>query len=63
MERQIRSAEQMVKMFSEDTVLLQRLKDDPVRVLQETLTKLEKETHFCLIAPSSAPATRSPLLL
>ncbi|MDD5093590.1 MAG: hypothetical protein PHV74_04315 [Dehalococcoidia bacterium] len=40
MKEQIRSAEQMVKMFKEDTGLLERLKaGDTVRVLEETAPK------------------------
>jgi hypothetical protein len=41
MAEQIRSAERMVKMFKEDASLLERLKSDPIPVLQETATKAE----------------------
>ena len=41
MEVQTRSAGQMVKMFSADPVLLERLKTEPIKVLKETAAKAE----------------------
>lgn len=41
MEVQTRSAGQMIKMFSADPALLERLKADPIPVLEETAPKAE----------------------
>jgi len=45
MEEQMRSVDRMVKMFTEDTNLLTRLKTDPdpIPVLEETATKVKAE--------------------
>jgi hypothetical protein len=45
MKGRTRSAEQMVQLFSQDPALLNRLKTDPIPVLQETAARAEAETE------------------